>query len=162
MSRPSPSPDAPDAVENLEIELSLLWRRARAINYALARSIHPELEPAAYGLMTVLRSQGGVRLTELAASIGVGKPSVSRQVAFLVSIGLVRKQDDPADGRAQLIELTTTGRDRMEAIHLGRREAFRNMLAHWDDADVGTLASLIAKLNDDYADDFSRPRRQPG
>ena len=80
----------------------MLWRRARAINQELTRSVHPDLEPAAYGLLSVLLHQGGMRLTALATCIGVGKPSVSRQIAFLETLGLVRKEDDPDDGRAQL------------------------------------------------------------
>lgn len=155
----STDPESTDAIESLEAQLSLLWRRARSINHALTRSVHPELEPAAYGLLAVLMHQGGMRLTELARNIGVGKPSISRQVTFLVKIGLVEKEDDPIDGRAQLIDLTPTGRERMLAIHAARQASFRRMLAHWDVAEVGTLATLIGKLNDDYGQDFAQPRQ---
>ena len=83
------SPEKLAAVEILDAQLSLLWRRARAVNHELTRSVHPDLEPAAYGLLSVLLNQGGMRLTELAGRIGVGKPSVSRQITFLVAVGLV-------------------------------------------------------------------------
>ncbi|MET4002540.1 MULTISPECIES: MarR family winged helix-turn-helix transcriptional regulator [Arthrobacter] len=138
------------AVELLDAQLSLLWRRARAINHQLTRSVHPDLEPAAYGLLSVLHHQGGMRLTELAKRIGVGKPSVSRQIAFLVSIGLVAKESDPLDGRAQLIELTPAGLEKMRSVHAGRQRAFHEQLAGWDERELADLARLVAKLNAEY------------
>ncbi|WP_113717386.1 MarR family winged helix-turn-helix transcriptional regulator [Arthrobacter dokdonensis] len=146
---PPLAPEKEAAMEALEVELSLLWRRARATSHSLSRSVHPDLEPAAYGLLSVLLHQGGMRLTELARSIGVGKPSVSRQISFLESVGLVRKDADPRDGRAQMIELTPRGLAKMREVHDGRQRAFHSLLAHWDTADLATLAALIAKLNDD-------------
>lgn len=149
-----PPPETPAAkaasIESLEKQLSLLWRRARSMNHNLTRSVHPDLEPAAYGLMSVLLHDGGMRLTELARSIGVGKPSVSRQITFLESLGLVQKKDDPRDGRAQLIELSPAGLAKMRAANAARQEAFHRRLADWNEDELSTLATLIAKLNSDY------------
>lgn len=138
------------AMEKLDEQLSLLWRRARFINHQLTQSVHPDLEPAAYGLLSVLLNQGQMRLTVLARHIGVGKPSVSRQIALLEGLGLVEKQDDPADGRAQLIGLTEVGREKMTLIQVGRQEAFHTRLAGWDEAELAALAALLAKLNAEY------------
>lgn len=138
------------AVELLDAQLSLLWRRARAINHQLTRSVHPDLEPAAYGLLSVLLHQGGMRLTELAKRIGVGKPSVSRQITFLVSVGLVAKESDPLDGRAQVIALTPAGLEKMRSVHAGRQETFHKQLSGWDEAELVDLARLVEKLNADY------------
>ena len=138
------------AIELLDSQLSLLWRRARAINHQLTRSVHPDLEPAAYGLLSVLMRQGGMRLTELAKHIGVGKPSVSRQISFLVSLGLVAKESDPRDGRAQLIYLTPAGLAKMSSLNSGRQAAFHERLAEWDEKELTDLARLLEKLNADY------------
>ncbi|WP_186759240.1 MarR family winged helix-turn-helix transcriptional regulator [Arthrobacter alpinus] len=152
-AKPSPDGPPPDpsemnaAIEDVEFQLGLLWRRARSINHALARKVHPDLEPAAYGLLSVLMNQGGLRLTELAKYIGVGKPSVSRQISFLERLGLVSKLSDPSDGRAQLIVLTPAGISKMWALHAGRQEAFHSLLSHWDTAELTALATLLAKLN---------------
>ncbi|MGO2540322.1 MarR family winged helix-turn-helix transcriptional regulator [Specibacter sp. AOP5-B1-6] len=138
------------ALNDLDTQLSLLWRRARAINFQLARSVHPDLEPAAYGLLSVLLNQGGMRLTELASRVGVGKPSVSRQISLLASLGLVGKEIDPADRRAQLIELTPAGREKMVSLNAGRQAAFNARLHNWDKDEVASLAVLVAKLNAAY------------
>ena len=146
---PPLSTETKAAIEVLEVELSLMWRRARATSRALSLSVHPDLEPAAYGLLSVLAHQGGMRLTELAKCIGVGKPSVSRQISFLEGVGLVHRKADPSDGRAQLIELTPSGLAKMREVHDGRQQAFHRLLAHWDTKDLTTLAALIGRLNED-------------
>lgn len=149
---PGPESDAKvAAMADLDDQLSLLWRRARAINFQLTRRVHPDLEPAAYGLLSVLHSQGRMRLTVLAKHVGVGKPSVSRQIALLMDLGLVQKEDDPVDGRAQLIGLTETGTQKMRTIQIGRQQAFNERLASWDEAELASLSTLLAKLNSSYA-----------
>ena len=100
------------------------------------------MEPAAYGLLSVIRKQGPIRLTDLASCIGVGKPSVSRQIAFLEGLGLVSKEADPLDGRAQSIRLTPEGEERMHQVQDARREVFRERLAEWPAEDLQALAML--------------------
>jgi len=139
-----------DAVEN---QLSLLWRRGRSISHQLSRQVHPDMEPAAYGLLSVIRKQGPIRLTDLASCIGVGKPSVSRQIAFLEGLGLVSKEADPLDGRAQAIRLTSEGEERMHQVQDARREVFRERLAEWPAEDLQALAMYMAKLNATYERD---------
>jgi DNA-binding MarR family transcriptional regulator len=146
-----------DAVEN---QLSLLWRRGRSISHQLSRQVHPDMEPAAYGLLSVIRKQGPIRLTELASCIGVGKPSVSRQIAFLEGLGLVSKEADPLDGRAQSIQLTPEGEARMHQVQDARREVFRERLAEWPAEDLQALAMYMAKLNATYERD-GFPRDEP-
>jgi DNA-binding MarR family transcriptional regulator len=146
-----------DAVEN---QLSLLWRRGRSISHQLSRQVHPDMEPAAYGLLSVIRKQGPIRLTDLASCIGVGKPSVSRQIAFLEGLGLVSKEADPLDGRAQSIQLTPEGEARMHQVQDARREVFRERLAEWPAEDLQALAMYMAKLNATYERD-GFPRDEP-
>ncbi len=117
-----------EALNTVEQQISLFWRRARSVSYQLSRQVHPDLEPAAYGLLAVIRREGPIRLTDLALNIGVGKPSVSRQIAFLESIGLVFKEADPLDGRAQSIRLTERGEEKMHQVQDARRQDFRERL----------------------------------
>ncbi|CAN7287555.1 MarR family transcriptional regulator [Arthrobacter sp. Leaf337] len=161
MSNPAVEPDASGATENsvdaalrtVEHQISLFWRRGRSISQQLSRQVHPDMEPAAYGLLTVIRREGPIRLTELASCIGVGKPSVSRQIAFLESIGLVSKEADPLDGRAQTIRLTPKGEEKMHQVQDARREVFRERLGEWPVEDLQTLAAYMAKLNATYERD---------
>ena len=142
-----------DALQNVEHQLTLFWRRGRAITNQLSRQVHPDMEPAAYGLLTVIRREGPIRLTDLAMSIGVGKPSVSRQIAFLESIGLVSKEADPLDGRAQSIRLTPRGEEKMHQVQDARRQVFRDRLSEWPVQELAELARYMAKLNSTYERD---------
>jgi len=167
MSNPAAGPGIPVGADDTEAaltavehQLSMLWRRARSISHHLSRQVHPDMEPAAYGLLSVIRRQGAIRLTELASSIGVGKPSVSRQIAFLERLGLVAKEADPLDGRAQMIRLTPMGEEKMHEVQDARREVFRERLGEWPPEELQTLARYIAKLNATYERD-GFPRDEP-
>ncbi|UVJ40937.1 MarR family transcriptional regulator [Arthrobacter sp. CJ23] len=141
-----------DALQQVEHQLSLLWRRARSLSHQLSRQVHPDMEPAAYGLLTIIRREGTIRLTDLATCIGVGKPSVSRQIAFLESIGMVSKEADPQDGRAQSIRLTAKGEEKMHQVQDARRQVFRERLGEWPVDDIQTLAEYMRRLNATYGE----------
>lgn len=164
---PAPHPATDDAtvddvLQAVEHQLSLFWRRARAVSNQLSRQVHPDMEPAAYGLLSVIRREGPIRLTDLAMNIGVGKPSVSRQIAFLESIGLVSKEADPQDGRAQSIQLTEKGEEKMRQVQDARRQVFRERLGSWPVRDLQELARYIGKLNSTYeGDGFPRDEGTP-
>ncbi|WP_030421004.1 MarR family transcriptional regulator [Streptomyces sp. SCSIO 75703] len=132
---------------SLERELTLLLRRARASQGEMAREVHPDLEPSAYGLLVRLGECGGQRATELAGYIGVGKATMSRQLRALEELGLVAREPDPADGRAWLVTLTPEGRDRVGRVREARRARYARRLADWDPGEVTELARLLHELN---------------
>ncbi|MER6705279.1 MarR family winged helix-turn-helix transcriptional regulator [Streptomyces fumanus] len=131
----------------LERELTVLLRRARANQGEMAREVHPDLESSAYGLLVRLDECGGQRATELAAYIGVGKATMSRQLRALEELGLVAREPDPADGRAWLITLTEEGHERVRRVREARRARYAGRLADWDPAEVAELARLLHELN---------------
>lgn len=131
----------------LERELSVFLRRARASSGEMAREVHPELEPAAYGLLVRLEETGRQRATELAAYFGVGKATMSRQLRALEDLGLVTREQDPADGRAFLVRLTDEGRARFLRVRDARRSRYMRKLAGWDRGEVAELARLLNQLN---------------
>ncbi len=141
------------AIEVLEEQTSVLWRRERTTSHALAKNVHPEMEPAAYGVLTLLQREGSLRATDIATSIGVGKPSVSRQLAALERLGLVSRRLDPSDARSQRVLLTARGQQQLAAAQAGRRTAFTALMRSWDPDDVETLGLLIARLNSTYTKD---------
>jgi DNA-binding MarR family transcriptional regulator len=165
MSNPAEAPGTPAqfpggaedpldaALTAVEHQLSAFLRRARSVSQDLSRQVHPDLEPAAYGLLSVVRRRGPIRLTELASCIGVGKPSVSRQIAFLESLGLVSKEADPLDGRAQSIRLTAKGEEKMHQVQDARRGLVRERLSEWPAEDLQTLAAYMGRLNATYERD---------
>ncbi|MFI6012049.1 MarR family winged helix-turn-helix transcriptional regulator [Streptomyces sp. NPDC051243] len=138
--------DQPEFLD-LERELTVLFRRARAKQGEMAREVHPDLESAAYGLLVRLGESGRQRATELAAYIGVGKATMSRQLRALEDLGLVAREPDPADGRAWLVHLTEEGRGRVAKVREARRARYVEQLSHWDRGEVAELARLLNQLN---------------
>ncbi|MEV4949490.1 MarR family transcriptional regulator [Streptomyces sp. NPDC053755] len=131
----------------LERELAVFLRRARAQSGEMAREVHPELEPAAYGLFVRLDDTGPQRATELAGYFGVGKATMSRQLRALEDLGLVARDPDPADGRASLVRLTEEGQGRFRRVRDARRGRYVRKLADWDRGEVAELARLLHQLN---------------
>lgn len=144
---------APEYLD-LERELAVFFRRARAASGEMAREVHPELEPAAYGLLLRLDNAGPQRATVLAAYFGVGKGTMSRQLRALEGLRLVSRAPDPEDGRASLVQLTPDGRDRFTRVRQARRAAYARRLAAWDGDEVAELARLLHRFNDVQADTY--------
>jgi len=135
----------------LEREMGLLLRRAQASSAAISRRVHPDLEPAAYSLLAMIAATPGVRASDLAAHIGVGRGTMSRQLARLGDLGLVSRRPDPDDYRGQLLDLTDEGRHRYETAQDARRQFFRKALGGWTDDDISSFAVQVARLNSDLA-----------
>ncbi|NNG84000.1 MarR family transcriptional regulator [Streptomyces sp. NHF165] len=113
----------------------------------MARQVHPDLEPAAYGLLVRLEDGGPQRATDLAGYFGVGKATISRQLQALVTLGLVDRVPDPGDRRASLIRLTEEGRARFTRVRDARRLSYARKLAAWDRTEIAELARLLHRLN---------------
>ena len=64
---------------------------------------------------------GGLRLSDLGKRLGIAPSTLTRNLARLDERGLIRKEPDPIDGRAQRVALTDDGFD--AAREIGRQEA---------------------------------------
>ncbi|QTE29695.1 MarR family winged helix-turn-helix transcriptional regulator [Pengzhenrongella sicca] len=137
-----------DPVPQVERELGLLMRRARSASAAMSQQLHPDLESSAYLLLTYVGRQPGVRSSDLAAHIGVGRATISRQVHKLEELGLLRRRPDPQDARGQLLELTDEGAHVVTTTQDSRRRWLRSALTSWSTEDVTTLAASLAHLNE--------------
>jgi DNA-binding MarR family transcriptional regulator len=142
-----PVPAAHEAFVELEREIGLLLRRSRAISARLAGELHPDLDGAAYGLLSLLQDTGPLRASDLVARIGLDKSTVSRQISHLVDLGLVDRAADPVDGRAQVLTPSAEGSARLARIRDVRRARWERDMSDWPATDVATLADLLHRLN---------------
>ncbi|WP_129666237.1 MarR family winged helix-turn-helix transcriptional regulator [Phytoactinopolyspora endophytica] len=134
--------------EQLDSELSLLARRSRWMWITLAREVEEGLEPAAYGLLATLSdADDDVRGGDLAEKFGLDKSTVSRQIAQMESLGLLKRVPDPQDGRARLVRITEEGRARVRRLREQRGRWLEGALRDWPNADVRQLVELLKRLN---------------
>jgi DNA-binding MarR family transcriptional regulator len=133
--------------DTVEHEMAVLFRRARSFSRELAREVHPGLEPAAYALLLRVEELGSVRLTDLASFYGVGKPTVSRQLALMQELGLVQRVEDANDRRSAKLSLTEDGVARLAHARKARRKRFKALFEDWDAADIARFGELLGRFN---------------
>jgi DNA-binding MarR family transcriptional regulator len=136
-----------EAIVQVEREIALLLRRSRAMSARLSRELHPDLDGAAYGLLVLLEDAGPLRASDLVARLGLDKSTVSRQIGSLVDLGLVTREPDPADGRAQVLRTSPEGTARLSRIRDARRARWEADLSDWPVDDIATLGDLLGRLN---------------
>jgi DNA-binding MarR family transcriptional regulator len=140
-----------DPFRAVESELALLLRRSHAMSRQLARHVHPDLEPSASPLLARIARTPDVRASELAAFFGVGRGTMSRQLARLEELGLIERRADPDDSRGQLLRLTELGTRQSEDVRAAGRAFLRRALGSWSDEDAALLAGQLARLNLDLS-----------
>ena len=104
------------------------------------------LDRAGYWLLVRLSTQAPVRLSELADSVELDLSTVSRQMRDLVSIGLVVKVPDPADGRASLLSLSHRGWAVLATASEARRQALAEAVDDWTEEERAALTRGLARL----------------
>ncbi len=108
---------------------------------------HPDVDPLTYPLLfQIAREQ--CRISDLAAMFQSELSTVSRQVSSLVDLGLVSKEPDPRDRRAQVLALTEDGCALLRDIRALRDAWINALLADWTETDRELLASLLARFGD--------------
>jgi DNA-binding MarR family transcriptional regulator len=138
----------PDDLRRVETQLSALLRRTRGFIAEPEVTVHPELGGTGYVLLARIVTAGPTRPTELVTQFDTDKATISRQTAHLESIGLISRDPDPTDGRAQILTATEEGRRRVLAARRRNQQRLRRSLEGWDAADVRSLGRLLEKFND--------------
>ena len=88
---------------------------------------YADIRPTHGCVFRFVRSNEGMRLTDIATFAGMTKQSVGEVIDELVEKGYVERVPDPEDGRAKLIQLTEKG---IEAQRTGRK-LFAKVEARW-------------------------------
>ena len=95
--------EAVASVTDSFIDLQRTVRRSKARLLAAAGN---DVESATHLLLHTPESEGPMRASALAASVHADLSTVSRQVAALVSRGLLERRADQHDGRACVLAVT--------------------------------------------------------
>jgi len=99
-------------------------------------------------LFNISRAPGRrLRLKELNRSVLITQPSVSRLVDRLAARGLLRKSEDPDDGRGTIVSITAEGFDLFRRVAVEHMQAItEHMGASLDEDELRTLIRLTTRL----------------
>lgn len=136
-----------DLLESLEIEVAVLVRRARRVIALRAAMVHPDLLPTSYVVLTVINERGPLRASQIAEMFSLDKGAVSRQVQQLADLGLITREQDSCDRRAQVISLTDDARARLAEIRAARRVRLRSRLGDWEDDRLDDFVGSLRLYN---------------
>jgi DNA-binding MarR family transcriptional regulator len=106
------------------------------------------IDHSAHLVLYMLRCNGALRLSDLAAKMELDASTASRHVRALEQVGLIRRSADPDDGRAFRVELTEDGEREWYTSSKRRMELLSQAMDGWDDSDIETFAKLMTRFAD--------------
>jgi DNA-binding MarR family transcriptional regulator len=115
---------------------------------AMVREAGISLDRALFPLLVLTERRGPIGVVDLADRVGRDYTTVSRQLAKLESLGLVKRQAGAADGRVRQAIVTPKGKAMTDAVDRARERIGRAIFAGWADRDVEQLVRLMRKFAD--------------
>lgn len=147
----TPGAVVPQSLEPLmaevEKEFSIMVVNARNAIRRRALSIHPELQPLGYRVLSILVRQQAQQQIVLAEELQVDKATISRTIKQLQAQGLVTRVADPNDGRAMLVSITDAAAEAWFASGAQARALLRERLSQWDPEEIRRFSDLLGRLN---------------
>jgi DNA-binding MarR family transcriptional regulator len=130
------------------------WHSLLQAHATLMRQLAMDLERetglalADFDVLAQLSVAGGeLRMTELAARALISRSGMTRRVARLVDVGLVRRRSAGADGRGVVVALTDAGVARLtETAPVHARGIHDLFVSKLDDQELAVLESALNKV----------------
>ena len=144
-----PNPvEAPDARDAWHALLQVSSRMLREFDRRLER-VHGIGVREFDVLITLDRPDGGLRMTELASAVMVTSGGLTRLVGRLEERGLLRREQDPDDGRSFFAMLTADGRAQLAAARATHDAVIAELLgSRLSGAEVGRLTTILRRTLD--------------
>lgn len=135
--------------EALKTELMRAARRHRRINLGLLFNELPQGEFFLLELLYKAAQRGGVLcVSDLAGSLRIAPPAVSRMLRDLERKDLVCREADRADRRNTRVSLTEQGRRARDAAAALLDEFSNRVISRMGEADVRRLIALWNRMSD--------------
>jgi DNA-binding MarR family transcriptional regulator len=142
-------PLTPTSTAPVEDLVRALYRLG-LVQRELARHALTELGSQGFTALAVIHTEGPVRVSDVAARLGVDLSVASRQVAALVAAGHVTRTSDAGDARVRLLATTARGRTVLEDSHRRMVDTVAHALTGWQPGDVAALAERLDLLREDF------------
>ncbi|MGC4807567.1 MarR family winged helix-turn-helix transcriptional regulator [Micromonospora sp. DT233] len=108
-------------------------------------------------LIQIEQQPTGCHARELAASTALDPSTVSRAVAALVADGLVERDADPADRRANRLSVTPAGRAALTDAYDWYARLLERALADWTPDEVAAFSAALGRFTRDVENAFEIP-----
>ncbi len=93
-----------------------------------------------------VRANPGIDMRSLSDTFKISPSAVSQQVDKLVTRGLIRRTEDPADRRHVCLELTELGQQAVGEISRTTREQVEAVLSQLSEAEIADLRRLLTRV----------------
>ena len=140
-----------ETTANIDVNFQLVRfvRRARAYAIDHLAEVHPELDYNTFMILAAVQdAPGGVRASDLVGDLFVHKSTISRAVSTLEQLGLINRETDPDDGRAQVLTVPKEAAQRVEAFRERSYAKLEEVLADWTAEEITTFLDHLTRLND--------------
>jgi DNA-binding MarR family transcriptional regulator len=121
-----------------------LYVLSQLMDSLLGREFRAAGIPDGFGVYSAIGSMGAVTPTDLAELLGMRPTTLSGHIERLVRQGVVRRVENPADGRSYLLELTDEGMQAFRTGAQGLRKTLAALEQHLDRPTDGVLDALEA------------------
>ena len=145
-------PTSPSGTRHADADLDRILAVFDGLMHRLMASHAPELNlidltmSQTKALYLVLAA-GQLRMSELAARLGVTSSTATGVVDGLVSHGLLARHEDPADRRQVVVSATAEAEATLESFRELNSRRMREMLAHVDAADLAVVERALRVLD---------------
>jgi DNA-binding MarR family transcriptional regulator len=139
-------------IASIETALYALGRRLKQarLHDHFTRVAGVDIDQAGLAVLYALHGQKtGLRVTEVAARLGIDAPAVTRKAQQLERLRLVSRTADADDARASRLLLSPDGRRVLRRFLVARHRWLTTMLADWPEADRTEFARLIGRFTSD-------------
>ena len=150
MNAPSQAVIEPPALDAGELESALgLWLRLaqqkdlRAFTRRFAESGISQLQ---YAVLLIIDANPGCRQSELGAVLRIRQPNLVEPLESLAGRGLIKRQADPRDRRAQTLCLSKAGEELLEQLRMTHGELIDSYRARLGDEGYRQLAELLRRF----------------
>ncbi|WEK62799.1 MAG: MarR family transcriptional regulator [Candidatus Microbacterium colombiense] len=142
------TPDAENALGDLQAHLNLIFARTRSLWKESAARVHPELQVGGYKLLTFIDHTGAANAHELADRFEMDKSVISRQVRMLEEFGLLQAQPDERDGRLRVLTATPAAQAALAELRREHGSRLRAVIGELRPEEIRAASKVFRLLSE--------------